>query len=63
MPMILFGDFTKFVIRDVAQGFMLTRLNELYAANQQVGLQLWQRAWCDRVGPSGCIVSLNSFDS
>lgn len=61
-PMILFGDMNRFMIRDVAQGFTLTRLNELYAANQQVGFQLWQRCWCDYIGPSGCVNALSSFN-
>jgi HK97 family phage major capsid protein len=61
-PMILFGDFTRFLIRDVATEFMLTRLQELYAGTRQVGFQLYQRAWCDRIGPTTCLCNLASYN-
>lgn len=62
-PMILFGDFSRYMVRDVAAGYTLTRLNELYAGNGQVGFQLAMRTWGDYIGPSGCVKSLNSYDS
>lgn len=39
---ILFGDFSYYRIRDV-QGIAIQRLNELYAANGQVGFRAWHR--------------------
>lgn len=62
-PLILFGDFSRYMVRDVAAGFVLTKFNELYMGNMQVGFQLWRRAWGDYIGPAGCVKSLNSFDS
>jgi HK97 family phage major capsid protein len=38
----VFGDFSKFRVRNV-QGMFMTRLNELYAANGQVGFLMTQR--------------------
>lgn len=62
-PLILFGDFSRYMVRDVAAGFELTRFNELYMGNGQIGFQLWRRSWGDYIGPAGCVKSLNSFDS
>lgn len=39
---VLFGDFSFYWIRDV-DGISLQRLNELYAANGQVGFRAWHR--------------------
>ena len=39
---LLFGDFKKYVIRDVS-GFLLLRLEELYAANLQIGFLGFRR--------------------
>lgn len=39
---VLFGDFSYYVIRDV-QGVGIQRLNELYAANGQVGFRAYHR--------------------
>lgn len=60
-PMIVFGDFNEFVIRDVATSFELVRLNELYALSRQVGFQLYHRAWSEFVGPTSAMVSLTSI--
>jgi len=60
-PMILFGNFSKYVIRDVAGSNELVRFNELYAGSGQVGFLLATRAWGDYIAPA--CVSLNSYDS
>jgi HK97 family phage major capsid protein len=39
---VLFGDFSKHVLRDVG-GVTLTRFNELFMSNHQVGFQAWLR--------------------
>ena len=39
---VLFGDFSKHVIRDVG-GVTLVRFNELYMPNHQIGFQAWLR--------------------
>lgn len=39
---MVFGDFSKYIIRDVL-GFQLVRFNELYMANHQVGFQAYLR--------------------
>ena len=59
---ILFGALQKYKIRFVG-GPVVTRLNELYAATGQVGFCLSQ-SWDGRyVGHSGCVKTLNAFDS
>ncbi|HEX4608853.1 MAG TPA: phage major capsid protein [Urbifossiella sp.] len=62
-PLILFGDAKKYLIRDVRGSQQVTRLNELYAATGEVGFVLLQRTDGRYIGHSGCVKSLNSFDS
>lgn len=50
----LYGDFSYFVIRDVAST-RLVRLNELYAANDLVGFAAWVR------GSSGAVTAASSY--
>ena len=40
---IIFGDFSNYYVRNV-QGIQVVRLNELYAANGQVGFMAFMRA-------------------
>lgn len=61
VPLILFGALKKYRIRLVG-GSTLTRLNELYAGNGQVGFCLhsaWDARWINKAG----VRTLNSFDT
>lgn len=40
---VAFGDFASYYVRQV-QGIQIVRLNELYAANRQVGFMGWERS-------------------
>ena len=40
---VAFGDFSSYFLRNVS-GIQIVRLNELYAANQQVGFMGWERS-------------------
>lgn len=44
---LAFGDFSKFIVRSVS-GMNLRVLNELYAANMQIGMFMWHR-WDSRM--------------
>jgi HK97 family phage major capsid protein len=59
-PLVLFGDFNKYVVRDVTGAVTLQRLNELYAATNEIGFVLHTRADGRYAGHSGCVKSLNS---
>ena len=48
---ILFGDFSKYVIRDVG-GITLVRFNELYMTNHQIGFQAFLRTEGQRIQPA-----------
>jgi HK97 family phage major capsid protein len=41
---MVFGDFTKYIIRDVL-GVSVVRYNELYMPNHQIGYQAFMRTW------------------
>jgi HK97 family phage major capsid protein len=58
--LVLFGDFSKMLIRDVGPSLQVKRLNELYAATGEVGFVFLHRTSMHCVGPSGCINSLNA---
>lgn len=62
LPLIAFGAFQKYRWR-TAQDRVLTRLDELYAATGEVGFVMLERADGRYVGHSGCVKTLNSFDS
>jgi len=61
--LVLFGDFQRYVIRDVSPSMVISKFNELYAATGQVGFLLSMRTDGRYVGHDGCVKSLNSFDA
>lgn len=56
---VLFGDFSAYVIRDV-QGVGIQRLNELYAANGQVGFRAYHRTEGKLLNPDAVKALANS---
>lgn len=48
---VLFGDFSKYIIRDVA-GFTMVRYNELYMPNHQIGFQAFLRTDGNLIQPA-----------
>ena len=60
--MILFGDFNRYIIRDISSSLQVARLSELFAANGQVGFVMLQR--CDgRYINASAVKALNSYDA
>lgn len=58
--LLLFGDFSKMLIRDVGSSLTVKRLNELYAATGEVGFVFQHRTSSHLIGPSGCINALTA---
>lgn len=61
-PLIAFGAFSKYRWRTCSDR-VLTRLDELYAATGEVGYVMLERADGRYIGHSGCVKTLNSYDS
>lgn len=61
-PLVAFGAFSKYRWRTCSDR-VLTRLDELYAATGEVGFVMLERADGRYVGQSGCVKTLNSFNS
>ena len=59
-PMILFGDMKRYAVRDISSSMQIARLDELYAANGQVGFVMLQRT-DGRYLNASAVKSLNSF--
>lgn len=61
-PLIAFGAFQKYRWRTCSDR-VLTRLDELFAATGEVGFVMLERADGRYVGHSGCVKTLNSYDT
>jgi len=55
---VLFGDFSKYIIRDVG-GTVVVRYNELYMPNHQVGFQAFQRTDGQRIQQAAFALLVN----
>ena len=62
-PLVMFGDFSNYIIRDVGPSFSIKRLDELYAATGEVGFVMLQRTDARFVGKASSLKVLNSFDA
>lgn len=61
-PLIIYGDFSKYVIRDVQSSMKLIRFDELYMGNDQVGFAIKMRSDGRYINKSA-LKTLNSFDA
>jgi HK97 family phage major capsid protein len=62
-PLVIFGDLSRYKLRRIGQNTGLIVLNELYAANGQIGLTMLERMDGRYVGYTGCVKTLNAYDA
>lgn len=62
-PLLLFGNMKKYLVRKVRASRQVTRLDELYAATGEIGFVMLERADGRYIGHSGCVKSINSYDT
>lgn len=60
---VLFGDMSKYLIRDVGPSLNVARLDQLYMATGQIGFVLLMRTDGRYIGHSGCVKAISGYDA